>query len=104
VKIVNRKRELETLARAAKQARGQLVLVWGRRRVGKTFLLQAFSEARRAVSYTATQQSALVELAAFTHAVRSVLGVERLPSGYAFPDWSTALEFVATNAPGARET
>ena len=98
MKIVNRKRELETLARAAKQARGQLVLVWGRRRVGKTFLLQAFSEARRAVSYTATQQSALVELAAFTHAVRSVLGAERLPSGYAFPDWSTALEFVATNA------
>ncbi len=50
------------------------------------------------VSYTATQQSAPVELAAFTHAVRSTLGSERLPSGYSFSDWSTALDFVTSHA------
>ncbi len=96
--IVNRHRELSALARTARGAGGQLVLVWGRRRVGKTFFLQAFTEGRRAVSYTATQQSAPVELAAFTHALRSTLGSERLPPGYSFPDWSTALDFVSTHA------
>jgi hypothetical protein len=66
--------------------------------VGKTFLLQAFSEERRVISYAATQQSAPVELRAFTRVVRSTLGSEGLPPEYAFPDWSTALEFVATRA------
>ena len=93
MRIVDREPELASLAEAALRARGQLALVWGRRRVGKTFLLQAFSQSRRTVSYTATQQSAPVELAAFTEAVRTVLGSDGLPSGYAFPDWSAALDF-----------
>ncbi len=98
MRIINRERELVSLAEAASRPKGQLVLVWGRRRVGKTFLLQAFSEGRRTISYTATQQSAPVELAAFTDAVRSALGSDGLPPGYAFADWSAALDFVAQGA------
>lgn len=82
------------LETAAMARRGQLVVVWGRRRVGKTFLLEAFGERHRTVYYTATQQSAPVELAAFTDAVRVNLGSDGLPPGYAFPDWSVALDFV----------
>ena len=39
-----------------------------------------------------------MELATFTDAVRSALGGEGLPPGYAFADWSTALDFVAKAA------
>lgn len=97
-RLIDRERELAALAAAAAAPRGQLVVVWGRRRTGKTFLLQAFSEGQRCIYYTATQQSAPVELAAFTDAVRGVLGSERLPPGYAFPDWSAALDFVTAHS------
>lgn len=96
--LVDRERELEALEHAAAAGRGQLVIVSGRRRVGKTYLLQAFGARRRTVYYTATQQSAPVELAAFTDAVRASLGSDGLPSGYAFPDWSAALDFVTDRA------
>ena len=98
IRLVDRERELASLERAAAAPRGQLVIVWGRRRVGKTYLLQAFAERHRAVYYTATQQSAPIELVTFTDAVRASLGSDGLPAGYAFPDWSAALEFVTDRA------
>ena len=96
--LIDRDRELEALENAAAARLGQLVVVWGRRRVGKTYLLQAFGERHRTIHYTATQQSAPIELAAFTDAVRASLGTEGLPAGYAFPDWSSALDFVTDHA------
>ncbi len=101
-RLIDRERELATLTQAAQARGGQLVMAWGRRRIGKTYLLQAFSERRRSIYYTATQQSAPVELMAFTEAVRAALGTDGLPPGYAFPDWSTALNFVTDNARNKR--
>lgn len=86
------------LARTAAAPRGQLVIVWGRRRTGKTYLLQAFAESRRCIYYSATQQSAPVELGGFTEATRSVLGSAGLPDGYTFPNWTVALDFVTRSA------
>ena len=100
--LIDRERELAALEGAAAARGGQLAIVWGRRRVGKTYLLEAFSRERRSVYYTATSQSAPVELAAFTDAVREQLGSDGLPAGYAFPDWSTALDFVADRAASQR--
>lgn len=97
-RLINRERELAALATAAEARGGQLVVVWGRRRTGKTYLLEAFGERRRCVYYTATQQSAPIELATFTDAVRATLGGDGLPPGYAFPHWSTALDFITDRA------
>jgi AAA+ ATPase superfamily predicted ATPase len=97
-RFVDREWELAALAAAADARGGQLVVVWGRRRTGKTYLLQAFVEGRRCIYYAATQQSAPIELAAFTDAVRATLGTEGLPPGYHFPDWATALDFVTAQA------
>lgn len=96
--LINRERELATLDAASAARGGQLAIVWGRRRVGKTYLLEAFSRDRRSLYYTATAQSAPVELAAFTDAVREQLGADGLPAGYAFPDWDAALAFVTERA------
>jgi AAA+ ATPase superfamily predicted ATPase len=100
--LIDRERELEALEDAAGASSGQLVIVSGRRRVGKTFLLQAFGEHHRTLYYTATQQSRPIELAAFTDAVRASLGSDGLPAGYAFPDWSAALDFVTDRSTGQR--
>lgn len=102
VMFIDREAELRSLEEAAKSAAGQLVIVWGRRRVGKTYLLQEFGQQQRTVYYAATQQSAPVELQTFTDTVRDALGTEGLPPGYVFPDWSAALEFVTDRAGSRR--
>lgn len=99
--LINRKSELAALEARAAASDGQLVLIWGRRRSGKTFLLQHFAKAHRTVYFAATQQSEPIELANFTGAVRQALGDGGLPSGYVFPDWGTALDWV-TDAAGRK--
>jgi AAA+ ATPase superfamily predicted ATPase len=66
--------------------------VSGRRRVGKSYLLQQFVAGRRAVFYQATRQAEPEELSAFTREARILLG--GLPPGYAFPTWEAALEYL----------
>ena len=74
----------------------QLAVVWGRRRVGKTFLLTHFAAAKRAVYFTATRQDSNErQLARLTDRIREQLGgeVEDLLAT-PFQDWESALRFL----------
>lgn len=77
----------------------QLVVVWGRRRVGKTFLLSHFARGRRSVYFGATEQAEAVELGRLGEAVRRDLGsaVADLAGG-GFAEWERALRFFAAVA------
>jgi len=104
-RLLNRVQELGRLEeawRAARQGRPQLVVVAGRRRVGKTFLLSHFVRRKRAVFFGATQQAAAIELGRLAEAVRRDLGdrVADLASG-GFPSWEAALRFLARQAEDA---
>jgi uncharacterized protein len=99
-RFVGRTAELASLKEAYDTDKGQLVLLSGRRRIGKTYLLQRFSQDRRAVFYQATRQAEAQELASFTTQVENVLGP--LPPGYVFPTWEAALEYLAEKAGGKR--
>jgi len=72
----------------------QLALLWGRRRVGKTFLLSHFSAGKRSVFFGATQQAEGVELARLADAVARDLGrrTADLAGGH-FASWEAALRF-----------
>lgn len=101
-RFLNRDTELRRLERAwvaAKRGQPQLVVVWGRRRVGKTFLLSHFIQKKRAVFFGATQQAEGVELGRLAEAVRRDLGdyVADLAGG-AFATWEAALRFFAALA------
>ena len=90
------------LAKAASRAASgipQLVVVWGRRRVGKTFLLSHFAHDRRAVFFGATQQAQAVELGRLADAVRRGLGEQAASlAGGGFTSWEAALRFFAALA------
>ncbi len=90
------------LDRAWEQAareRPQLAVVWGRRRVGKTFLLSHFTQHRRAVFFGATQQAEAVELARLVEATRRDLGDQAADlAGGHFASWEAALRFFAALA------
>lgn len=75
----------------------ELAVVWGRRRVGKTYLLTHFAQGKRSIYFTATRQdTADRQLHRFAEALREQLGDEvadLAPS--TFPTWEAALRFVA---------
>ncbi len=102
LKLIDREREQASLAIAWKQAQSgvpQLAVVWGRRRVGKTFLLSHFVQGRRAVFFGATQQAQSVELARLADAVRRDLGDQAADlAGGRFSSWEAALRFFAALA------
>jgi AAA+ ATPase superfamily predicted ATPase len=74
-------------------------LLWGRRRVGKTFLLSHFLRGKRGVLFGATQQSEAVELGRFNEAIRRDLGDHAADlTGGRFESWEAALRFLAALA------
>jgi uncharacterized protein len=90
---------LESAWQNAARGRPQLVLVWGRRRVGKTFLLSEFTRNRRAVLFGATQQAEAIELGRLAEAVRRDLGDDVADlAGGAFASWEAALKWFAALA------
>lgn len=98
-RLIDREREMALLRDAAAQATAgtpQLVVVWGRRRVGKTFLLSHFTRPTRAVFFGATQQAQGVELRRLADAVRRDLGEQAADlAGGGFESWEAALRFFA---------
>jgi uncharacterized protein len=97
--LIGRNNELADLERSWQRAQSgapQLAVVWGRRRVGKTFLLTHFAEGKRAVYFTATRQdSAERQLFRLTERMREQLGstVDDLLAA-PFRDWEAALRFM----------
>lgn len=100
--LVNRNAELSRLEAAwerARSGRPQLVVVWGRRRVGKTFLLSHFVRNKRSIFYGATEQAERIELARLTEAIREQLGERTYDLvGGAFGTWEAALRALAALA------
>jgi AAA+ ATPase superfamily predicted ATPase len=100
--FLNRVSELSELENAwanAQSGRPQLAVLWGRRRVGKTFLLSHFVRRRRGVFFGATQQAEPVELGRLGEAVRRDLGDDVADlTGGSFASWEAALRFFVTLA------
>jgi uncharacterized protein len=72
----------------------RLGLVYGRRRQGKTHLLQAVQQALHGFYWQAIQQSGRQNLDAFSQAWSSFAG---LPAGLRFADWEQAVEAVVAH-------
>ncbi len=100
--FIGRTRELEVLEELAESGKPELFVLYGRRRVGKTELLQRLCEGRRAVYFLAAQVREKDNLRGFREALKEGLGGDPLLDGIEFPDWSTALGFAAERAGGER--
>lgn len=101
-RVLDREEELSALQAAwegASSGASQLVVIWGRRRVGKTFLLTHVAAGKRAVYFAATEQAEAIELARLSEATRRDLGssVADLLGG-GFSSWEAALRAFAALA------
>lgn len=92
--LVDREQELERLLEQRDSA-PSLVVMRGRRRVGKTFLLAHAFSGENLVSYQADEQPRSVQLAAFAaEAARLLPGAPPL----SFDSWDAAFEFLGSQA------
>lgn len=100
-KLLNREAELARLGaawRKAEEGEPQLLVIWGRRRVGKTFLLSHFASGKRSLFFGATQQAEQVELSRFLEAAGRGLGPRAVDLTGQFGSWEAALRFLSAQA------
>jgi AAA+ ATPase superfamily predicted ATPase len=95
--FVNRERELALLGEWWERRGPRLALVWGRRRVGKTALIQRFADGRPTVFHTGSRRPVGDELRALSAACADVLADRDLMLN-PFRDWADALESLARAA------
>jgi AAA+ ATPase superfamily predicted ATPase len=92
--FVNRDRELNLLEQWWARPGPSMGIVWGRRRVGKTGLIERFASARRAVFHTAAGRLPEQEMAALHRAAAHVVPAGTGP----FKTWEDAFEALAAAA------
>jgi hypothetical protein len=97
--FVNREAELLSLERWWSRRDARLCVIWGRRRVGKTALIQRSSEDKRTVFHTGAGRPAADELRYLARTAASTIDVPaRDLVERPFHDWDDALETLATEA------
>ena len=95
--FIGRERELAVLQELADSGRAELFVLLGRRRVGKTELLQRLCKERRSVYFLAAQVRDKDNLKAFQRALLEGLA-DPLLENVELPDWAAALTVAAERA------
>jgi uncharacterized protein len=99
--FIGRQRELAVLQELADSGKPELFVLYGRRRVGKTELLQQLCAGRRAAYFLAAQVRDKDNLRAFRKVLEEALG-DPLIGSIEFPDWTSALNYAAERAGSER--
>ena len=94
--FVGREEELGVFERLYRKGGFQMVVLYGRRRIGKTTLLDKFSEGKPTLYFTAQVKSAALNLRAFSRTVYQFFDLP-VATG-AFESWSDAFSFVVNRA------
>jgi AAA+ ATPase superfamily predicted ATPase len=87
----NRSDELGMLERRWREGRGQVFVLWGRRRVGKSLLLLQFARGKRHLYFEATSGTRADQLADFSQRLAEATGRTEL----SVTSWRAALDAVA---------
>lgn len=94
--FVGREEELAALERMYEKDDFQMAVIYGRRRVGKTSLIDEFVKDKKTLYFTAQQKTSRQNLELFSAAAYEALGMPAtLP---AFTSWNDALAFVVERA------
>ena len=89
--FIGREKELDTLERAWRKDDFQFIVMYGRRRVGKSMLLTHFAESKRSIYHLAQETSPKASRDQFS---QSVAGFTE-QTGLHFESWTEALDSIA---------
>jgi len=99
--FVGRSRELEVLNNLWSSEKARLLILYGRRRVGKTRLLTHWlqSHGKEGLYWVAEPASALTQLRSFSQALMSFIDPEaEVPNDFTFASWELAFRQLALHA------
>ncbi|QGP91461.1 hypothetical protein MGLY_07940 [Neomoorella glycerini] len=91
--FVNRQTELNWLEEVYRSGRAQLLVLYGRRRVGKTELLRFFCREKKHVFFVADLAPDREQLAAFSQRLWE-RAYGQAETGFSFPSWEAAFRFM----------
>jgi len=91
--FVNRELELQTLNKQYNLDGSSFVVLYGRRRVGKTTLIREFIKQKEAIYFYATEINISMQLKSFTKDILDILGF----SNISFDSFEDAFVFLANN-------
>lgn len=89
--FIGREKELNILNKLYQSDRFEFAVVYGRRRVGKTALLNQFTKNKEAIFFAAVESSARQNLENFSTAILEYSA--DIPAGTSFSDFQTALQY-----------
>ncbi len=101
-RFVDRKNELKFLENEYKKEESSFVVVYGRRRIGKTALLSEFIKDKEALFFLATEESENENRNAFTKAVAMYTQNELLKNAR-IDDWETLFSYLTAYYPEKRK-
>ncbi len=86
--FVGRKKELQQLEYAYSSSRKELGIIYGRRRIGKTKLIDNFVKNKNHLFFQAKEDNAYGNLRSFSYELNKLMS---LPLEYIYPSWEIAL-------------
>lgn len=93
IRFIDRKEELEILERDWKSQKSEFVVVFGRRRIGKTTLLNEFVKDKEGIKYTAEDVNKAVQAGQFKNIAANYLKDDFLLKQEIF-EWASLLEYL----------
>ncbi|HWR25846.1 MAG TPA: ATP-binding protein [Methanosarcina sp.] len=99
--FVGRKRELDLLEKEWQRKRGSLIILYGRRRIGKTRLLAEFIKDKSGIFYVAEDISAHIQIARFKERIADFIQDQVLKS-LDIKDWDQLFAYFVKNIPKER--
>jgi AAA+ ATPase superfamily predicted ATPase len=100
-KFVNRENELNLLEEEWRKKYGRLIILYGRRRIGKTRLLMEFAKDKKGIFYIAEDTSAGIQINTLKEKIADFLRDSLLKS-LEIKSWDQLFEYLAKNMPEDR--
>lgn len=94
--FIGRENELKVLKDLYDSNKFEMLVMYGRRRIGKTTLLSKFSEDKNSIFFVAEEINEKLLLEKFSKTVSQFLGNSNLPLD--FKSWELAFEYLGTLA------
>jgi uncharacterized protein len=94
--FIGRENELQTLEKLYRKDIFQLMVIYGRRRIGKTTIINKFIENKEAIFFVAQEANDFINLEVFSQKIYSFFNIP-LSTG-SFKTWNNAFDFIAEKA------
>jgi len=91
--FINRTEELNFLEKLYNSEESQFLILYGRRRLGKTELLKHFTGEKKALFYSADLSLEKEQIRQFTEKIYS-LSKEDFLKDYSFPGWNSLFNYI----------